>query len=392
MQVGDPGDRRPVEDLGPICGEVVARRREQVLHVGARLARVAAPEAADLGDRRGGRAGAGQQPLSTVEERAQQPCLHIVGLAVDPHGLADPGMVLHVLAHAGEVMANLDAVLAEVGFRPDAGQHQELRRAEGAGAEDDGLGGGCLPALAAPEVVHADDARALEPESQRLRVGHDTQVVAALGRPEVGARRAVPPAPALGGLDVAHAHLRRCVDVLAEGHARLDAGLDQDAGERMQRADVGDGKRPARAPVLVGAALEVFQAAEIGEHVLEVPAAAAERRPAVIVLGRTPHVGGGVDRAGAAQHLAARHVILAPAAGGIGLGHEAPVVARVGDAVEHGARRHQDDHAAVRAAGLQQQHPVAPVFREPRGDHAAAGARADDDIVRLMVRPHRPDH
>jgi len=44
------------------------------------------------------------------------------------------------------------------------------------------------------------------------------------------------------------------------------------------------------------------------------------------------------------------------------------------------------------AAGLQQKHPVAPVLREPSGDHAAAGASAHDDIVGPMVRLHRPDH
>ena len=71
VQRRQPGDRGPVEDLRPVGGEVVARRREHVLHVGARLARIAAAEAEDLGDGRGRRAGARQQPLCTVEEGAQ---------------------------------------------------------------------------------------------------------------------------------------------------------------------------------------------------------------------------------------------------------------------------------------------------------------------------------
>ena len=272
-------------------------------------------------------------------------------------------MVLHVLAHAGEVVPHLDAVLAEVRRGPDAGEHQELRRAKAARAKNDCFGSDCAPALAPAQILDAGGAGALEREAQRLRVGHDAQVGAALGRPEIRARRAVPPALSLAGLHVAHAHLRRQVDVFPERHARLDAALDQGAGERMHRADVGDRERAAGAPVLVGAALVILQPAEVGQHGLEVPASTAESRPAVVILWRAPNERGGVDRAGAAQHLAARHEVLAPVAGGVRLRHEAPVVARVGDREQHGRRWHEDGEAAVRTAGFQQQHPPPPVLR-----------------------------
>src|SRR5262249_33979375 len=45
--------------------------------------------------------------------------------------------VLEVLADAGEVDDDLDAVALELGARTDAGEHQELRAVEDAAAEDD---------------------------------------------------------------------------------------------------------------------------------------------------------------------------------------------------------------------------------------------------------------
>ena len=110
------------------------------------------------------------------------------------------------------------------------------------------LAAGCAPALTPTQIFDARGAGALEREAQRLRVGHDAQIVAALGRPEIRARRAVPPALALAGLHVAHTHLRRLIDVFPERHASLDAALDQCAGERMYGADVGDRKADRRCP------------------------------------------------------------------------------------------------------------------------------------------------
>ena len=48
----------------------------------------------------------------------------------------DLQMILQVLPDAGERMADLDAMLSQLLRRPDAGEHHQLRRAEGAGGED----------------------------------------------------------------------------------------------------------------------------------------------------------------------------------------------------------------------------------------------------------------
>jgi hypothetical protein len=41
----------------------------------------------------------------------------------------------------------------------------------------------------------------------------------------------------------------------------------------------------------------------------------------------------------------------------------------------------------VVAAGLQDQHAVGGIGRQPVGDDAAGGARADDDIVEITFKP-----
>ena len=224
-------------------------------------------------------------------------------------------------------------------------------------------------------------------------MGDDAQVLAPPGRPQVGARRTVAPALALGRLDVAHAHLRRRVDVLAEGHAlpsrRSPPGRGRaDAASGCEETESG----PPAPRYSLGAALVSppgggSRGARCSKSQPRQPSAAQ----LVVVLGRAPHERGGVDRAGAAQHLAARHVVLAPAAGGVGLGHEAPVVARVGDADRAWSP------AGIRMTRRRSEPPASSsstLLRPSSESRAAttlpAGAGADDDIVRLVVRPASP--
>ena len=72
-------------------------------------------------------------------------------------------MVLQVLADAGQVDDDVDAVLAKMRRRADAGEHQELRRDVGAGGEDD-LGVARMGAMlgAVMQVADADGAAVLD--------------------------------------------------------------------------------------------------------------------------------------------------------------------------------------------------------------------------------------
>ena len=65
---------------------------------------------------------------------------------------------------------------------------------------------------------------------------------------------------------------------------------------------------------------------------------------------------------------------------GLGLGLVAPVVAGHVHRDREGAR-HLDEHRAVRAAMLEQEHAVAAVLAQPMGEHATGRAGADDDVV-----------
>ena len=71
-----------------------------------------------------------------------------------------------------------------------------------------------------------------------------------------------------------------------------------------------------------------------------------------------------------------------------GLGPEHPVRTRVADREQVTDRNVEPDPVVV-AAGLQDQHPVGRIGREPVGDDTAGGARADDDVVKITFKPLR---
>ena len=103
----------------------------------------------------------------------------------------------------------------------------------------------------------------------------------------------------------------------------------------------------------VAAALVVLGAPEVGQHVVPAPAVVAFARPAVVVLGLAAHVDHGVDRARAAEHLAARLVAAPAAEAGLRHGLEGPVVGAVlGQQREPGGA--VDEDALVGRPGLEQ--------------------------------------
>ena len=107
---------------------------------------------------------------------------------------------------------------------------------------------------------------------------------------------------------------------------------------------------------------------KVRQHVGMAPAGIAGPRPAVVIVAMAADVDEAVDRARAAERLAARPVDLPPVHLRLGLGLEAPVV----DGVEHRLRvpdRDVDPRVAVGRTGFEQQHRVTPVA--PRGDSRA---------------------
>ena len=163
----------------------------------------------------------------------------------------------------------------------------------------------------------------------------------------------------------------------------------------MRRRQVLDVERAAGAVPGVGAALVVLGPLEVGQHLGPGPAGVARGRPVVVVARLAAHVDHGVDRARAAEHLAARLVAAAAVQPRLRHGLEGPV----GGAVlrQHGEPgRAVDQHALVDRAGLEQADRDRGVFAQPAGEHAARRAAADDDVVELPLprcpcrsSPHR---
>ncbi len=119
---------------------------------------------------------------------------------------------------------------------------------------------------------------------------------------------------------------------------------------------------------------------EIGQHVVPRPAAIAELRPMVVVLGLAAHIDEAVDRARAAQATPARIEDGAAGGAGIGLGAKAPARGRMVQELGE-AGRDMDQGVPVAPARLDQQHLGAGVLAQAIGENAAGRAGADDDVI-----------
>ena len=133
----------------------------------------------------------------------------------------------------------------------------------------------------------------------------------------------------------------------------------------------------------VCAALLMLGAPEIGQHVGKAPAGIAELAPMIEVRVLSADIKEPVDRARAAQHLAARLNDLAVVELGLRLRGIEPIerLAREQLAV---AERNVNPDVAVASAGFQEQHAVASRRGEAIGENAAGRARADDDVVECV--------
>ena len=260
------------------------------LDVGRGGAALEPHERARLGDVRGERPGLALLELLQRGGLEGQQQAHRLGRAPHPVGRRVVG---EVLAHRGLVEQDVDLAQHQVLGRADAGEHQQLRRVVGAGAQDHLALGAEL--LDLPELGRddADGAGALEQDAVRVHVRHHREVRPPHGRVQIGDRRA-------GAHPAAHRHLVGpeavlfgAVEVFGAGEPELDAGLDERRAHDVLRAAVGDGQRPAGAVKLVLAALVVLGLLEVRQQVVEGPARDA---PAVVVRAVAADVDHVVDR------------------------------------------------------------------------------------------------
>ena len=128
----------------------------------------------------------------------------------------------------------------------DAGQLQQLRRGDGAGAQDHLAAGARLDLAAAALVDDADAALAFEQHAARRRLGDDAQVGPPHRRLEIAMRHAHAPAAADAGLGLDDAFLVLAVVVGVELEAGGDGGLEQRVVERVLVGHLGDAQRARR--------------------------------------------------------------------------------------------------------------------------------------------------
>ena len=264
-------------------------------------------------------------------------------------------MILQILADAAQRDRRRDAVRAQLVRIADAGQHQGLRRVDGAAGQDHLALRRARSCARRSAVFDADRARALEQDARHQRAGLDRQIGAPERRPQIADRRAAPTAVADRHLDAREAVLLGAVVIVGRRMAGLAAGVQIRLDQRVGVARVLDGERPVAAAIRVRAALPALLPPEIGQHVRVGPARQAVRGPAVVVGAVAADIGHRVDRGRAADHLAARAFDAAAVERGLRLGLVVPAVDAVAQHLAPGERQ-LDPRIAVPAAGFEQQH------------------------------------
>lgn len=314
---------------------------------------------------------------------------------------------MEVLADAGQGGGDRDAVLAQLLGVADAGEQQQLRGLDRPRRHDHLPAGpyGVLPgrrraAVAVPDGAAREvgggleldvlDARAGVPVEeqaaalrigaqgqvgpfQRLQIGGEDTLAAAVGHVDVVPAGAEEAAPGSVGVEVG--------DLLV---AQLDGGVDEGAGDRVGAVltGVGDPLRSAGPGGGSGGVLLALQQGEVREHVLVGPAGGALVGPVVEVRGVAPDVHHDVEVAAAAGGLAARFVGAAAVQAGLRDAGVAPVHGPAEQLVPGGRVVHLGRDAG--AARLQDQDGDVRVLGEASGQDTARGAGSHDDVVVLF--------
>ena len=281
-------------------------------------------------------------------------------------------VVVQVLADPGQVGDDIDAMRGQLRVRPDAGQQQQLRRADRS-AGDDHLGRGGALAAAVARPLHAGAACARKQQPACLRPEEHAQVGVVGDVLEVGNGGRVPHTLLDAELHVRDAVLGPGVVVRVERDPCLLGGGDDRLVDGVGVVAARD-----RHDAVARGGIAAFDALEHGPHVVPRPAVGAAVGPVVVVLARAAHPDHGVQTARAAEHAPARPA--EPPIGRVALRHGLirPIDLTQPQLVQ--APGVVDGGVDVRAAGLEQEYARSAVDQAPRSRGTRRAGADDDDV------------
>ena len=310
---------------------------------------------------------AGQHILQTDRQ-----LLQALGLRIKRDGLgALPvqghiQVVLQIGTYARQGVNRLDASLRQALWVANAGQVEDLRRLEGASAQQHlARGIGRLQVCRSGDaVIDADSAALFKADLMGVRAKGDGQIRAAFqDRVQIALRR-TPATPVLDGqLIAAKALLRGAVKVLRHRIARLPSSLD-DAGIEGMAGPLAptDAQRAISAVIVIGTVLEAFGLFEIGQRIGIGPALQAHLAPLIIVAGMAANIDHAIDGRRAAKPPTSGVPELAPIHVGFRLAPKAPIKITLLLDQRANACRHAHQDRGVLAARFKQQHLHIRIF------------------------------
>ena len=225
-------------------------------------------------------------------------------------------MVVQVVAHAWQIMHRLHTHLSQMRGRPDARQHEYLRRQQRTGTQQHLAARMHCVAHTATHIFHPRCTQSClgscEHNPQHLRPGTYLQITAPPMRGEVSLG-GTPPLPIfLGHLVKPYTFLAAAIEVCIARKPRLHARFDKVLTQAVGLLQVRHIQRPALAMPGVGPAFVVLRLQKPRLDICPSPPGITLCRPAVIVLRLPPQINHRVDRTAAPQHLSARLITTPP--------------------------------------------------------------------------------
>src|SRR4029077_7655550 len=201
-------------------------------------------------------------------------------------------MILQVLSDARAVGDNLDPERTQRRRRSNAGEHEKMRRADRARAENNFARGLRLDHLAVMRIEGTSRAVALEGDPMHQAIGLDAKIGATQRRAQERVRGTAARAVALCHVRQSDAVLCRPVDIVVALQAELLAPRDECCSEwvrRTQARHMQTSVMPMEGRIAADTC-ELFAALEIGQYIVEAPALVAKLTPLVVVIAMTAHI------------------------------------------------------------------------------------------------------